>query len=254
MENIFLIPERRVRVLTVAFAAVIGLYVLMAFVAEPLGALGASSDSESVVVSITINDAIGLNCDADGGGAGSGETLSLASITDSGDTGPLNNSSTGTLLGTKVALCKVVTNSQAGWTLGWRVTTGSGGTKTGYMISQFEDFIDPFNYSDANAETTPVAWGASVPTAVQSAWGGRLSDRSDNFATSPRSWGADAADGTEKWLKVSSGSTVTVAQGNTETSDDGARNYIGFRVEVGPDKIQPSGTYKVTVNFTASNQ
>jgi hypothetical protein len=242
----------RKSIFTTAIAAL--LFGVLFVTVEPMRVFGASSDSESMIVSITIGATVGLNCDADGGGAGSGETLSLASITDSGDTGPLNNSSTGTLLGTKVALCKVVTNSQAGWTLGWRVTTGSGGTKTGYMISQFEDFIDPFNYSDANAETTPVAWGASVPTAVQSAWGGRLSDRSDNFATSPRSWGADAADGTEKWLKVSSGSTVTIALSNNATSNQGARNYIGFRVEVGPDKIQPSGTYKVTVNFTASNQ
>lgn len=170
-----------------------------------------------------------------------------------GDTGPLNATVT---VGTNVVHCNIRSNNSAGYDLDWRVTTGSGGTKTGYMISQFEDVISPFNYSASNAETVPVAWnGGTTPSNSQSAWGGRLSSTSDHFSDSPiSSWGTNGVDGTEKWMKVSSGASTTIATATNPTSDTGDNHYIGFRAEVGTNKIQPTGTYKVTVIFTAATQ
>ena len=249
MDTHFLSPDRRIRVLTVGITATVSLYALMALIAEPMRALGATTDTETAVVQVTLAAAIGMNCDADGGGSGSGETLALATITEYGDTGPLNATVT---VGTNVVQCNIRTNNAAGWDLAWRVTTGSGGFSTGYMINQFENVIDYFESTD---ETTPTAWnGGTEPADDESAWGGRLSSTSDHFADSPLTWNANAADGTERWLKVSSGSTTVIATGTNATSDTGDNNYIGFRVEVGSDKIQPTGTYRVTVNFTATTQ
>jgi hypothetical protein len=54
-------------------------------------------------------------------------------------------------------------------------------------------------------------------------------------------------------MKVVSGaSLVTIATATNATSDSGDNHYIGFRVEVGSDKIQPTGVYQATVTFTAT--
>lgn len=249
MKISLLTVDRRVRVVTVGIAAACSLYLLMALVAEPMRAFGATTDTESAIVQVTLAAAIGMNCDANGGGAGSGETLALSTITDWGDTGPLNATVT---VGTNAVQCIIRTNNSAGWDLAWRVTTGSGGTSTGYMINQFENVID---YFESTNETTPTAWnGGTEPAANESAWGGRLSSTSDHFADSPLTWGTNTVNGTEKWLKVSSGSTTVIATGTNATDDTGDSNYIGFRVGVGADKIQPTGTYQVTVVFTATTQ
>jgi hypothetical protein len=232
--------------------ATVSAYLLFVVVGEPSNVFGATSDTESAVIQVTLGAAIGMNCDADGSGAGSGETLSLSSITEYGDTGPLNGTVT---VGTNAVVCNIRTNNSAGYDLSWRVTTGSGGTKTGYMISQFEDVIAPFNYSASNAESVPAAWnGGTTPSNSQAAWGGRLSSTSDEFANSPVSWGNNGVDGTEKWMKVSSGTTTVIATGNDSTPGGGENQYLGFRVEVGSDKIQPTGVYRVTVVFTAATQ
>ncbi|PIQ75899.1 hypothetical protein COU78_07020 [Candidatus Peregrinibacteria bacterium CG10_big_fil_rev_8_21_14_0_10_49_24] len=250
MEHVFLSPERRIRVLSTAIAAAVALYAVVAIVAEPIRALGASSDSETAVVQIAISSGIGINCDADAGGAGSGETLALTGFSDSGDTGELNSSVT---VGTNAVRCNVRTNNSAGYDLAWKATSGSGGASTGYMINQFEDTLTPFRYTQSDGTTAPTAWNAtSVPSTV-AAWGGRLADSSAGYANSPITWGADASSN-EKWMGVASGSTVTIARENAETVDAGSNNDIGFRVAVGGDKIQPSGTYQTTVTFTATVQ
>src|SRR5665213_1954551 len=84
-------PERRIRIFTVGVSAMIGLYLLTAFVAEPLHSL-ATSDTETAIVQVTVAAAIGLACDANlDGRVGSGETLSLGTITYTGDTGVYSN-------------------------------------------------------------------------------------------------------------------------------------------------------------------
>ena len=251
MENSSLSPERRVRVLSLGLTASVGLYVLVAMVAEPMRALGATSDSEDAVVQIALTASIGLNCDADGGGAGSGETLALTGFSDSGDTGELNSSVT---VGTNAVNCNVRTNNTAGYDLAWQVTSGSGGNNTGYMISQFEDLLHPFRYSvGSDAYATPTNWNSTAVPSSVSAWGGRIADTSSGYTASPITWGADASSN-EKWMAVSTGATTTIARENTETQETGSNNYIGFRVQVGADKIQPTGTYQSTVTFTASTQ
>jgi hypothetical protein len=250
MEYLHLSPERRIRVLSTALAASIALYAIVAVFAEPIRALGASSDSETAVVSIAIGAGVGINCDGDGGGAGSGETLSLTGFSDSGDTGELNSSVT---IGTNAVRCNVRTNNSAGYTLAWQVASGSGGASTGYMVNQFEDTLTPFRYTQADGTTAPTAWDGTAVPATVSAWGGRVADASAGHASAPITWGSDASS-SEKWMGVASGSTVTIAQENTETVNGGSDNDIGFRVQVGGSKIQPSGTYQATVTFTATVQ
>ena len=250
MKHALLAPGRRVRVLSVGLAASAGLYVLVAMVAEPMRAFGATSDSETAVVQIALGASIGLNCDANGGGAGSGETLALTGFNDAGDTGPLNSSVT---IGTNAVRCNVRTNNTTGYNLAWRVTTGSGGTGTGFMINQCEDKLHPFRYTQSDAYSTPTAWNSTAVPSTVSAWGGRLAAASAGYAASPVTWSADAATN-EKWMAVSTGATTTIARENTETAETGNNNDIGFRVEVGGDKIQPTGTYRATVTFTASTQ
>ena len=238
----------RVTVLTAVAAAC--LYTLVVMIAEPMQALGATTDTETAVVQLTLGASIGLNCDADGGGAGSGETLSLTGFSDSGDTGPLNGSVT---VGTNAVNCNIRTNNTAGYNLAWRVTSGSGGAGTGHMINQFEDKLHPFRYTQSDAYSTPTAWNSTAVPSTVSAWGGRLAAASAGYAASPVTWSADAATN-EKWMALSTGATTTIARENTETAETGSNNDIGFRVEVGSDKIQPTGTYRATVTFTASTQ
>jgi len=239
----------RVTVLTAVAAAC--LYTLVVMIAEPMQALGATTDTETAVVQLTLGASIGLNCDADGGGAGSGETLSLTGFSDSGDTGPLNGSVT---VGTNAVNCNIRTNNTAGYNLAWRVTSGSGGAGTGHMINQFEDKLNPFRYAaGSDSYTTPTAWNSTNVPSTVAAWGGRLAAASAGYAASPVTWSADAATN-EKWMALSTGATTTIARENTETAETGSNNDIGFRVEVGSDKIQPTGTYRATVTFTASTQ
>jgi len=250
MRHALLAPERCVRVLSVGLAASAGLYVLVAIVAEPMRAFGATSDSETAIVQIALDASIGLNCDADGGGAGSGETLALTGFSDSGDTGVLNSSVT---IGTNAVRCNVRTNNTTGYDLAWQATAGSGGASTGFMINQFEDKLHPFRYTQSDAYSTPTAWNSTAVPSTVSAWGGRLAAASAGYAAAPVTWSADAATN-EKWMAVSTGATTTIARENTETAETGSNNDIGFRVEVGSDKIQPTGTYRATVTFTASTQ
>jgi hypothetical protein len=238
------------RVVTLGVVSAVCLYFLVAMVAEPIRALGASTDSETAIVRIILGAGIGINCDGDGGGAGSGETLALTGFSDSGDTGELNSSVT---VGTNAVLCNVRTSNTSGYNLAWQAATGSGGTGTGYMINQFEDKLTPFRYTQSDSTTAPTAWDATAVPASLSAWGGRLADSSSGHTSAPITWGADASS-SEKWMAVGSGTSVTIGRENTVTQDSGSNNYIGFRVEVGGSKIQPSGTYKATVTFTASVQ
>ena len=240
---------RRITALSSVAAACF--YILVVMVAEPMRALGATSDSETAVVQITLGASIGLNCDADGGGAGSGETLALSGFSDSGDTGELNGTVT---IGTNAVNCNVRTNNTAGYTLAWQVASGSGGASTGHMINQFEDVLTPFRYAvGSDAYATPTNWDSTAVPSTVSAWGGRIAQSGSGHAASPITWGNDASSD-EKWMAVSTGATTTIARENNATQETGSNNYVGFRVQVGADKIQPTGTYQSTVTFTAATQ
>lgn len=249
--------ERKMRVLAVGISAMVSLYFLAAFVAEPLRGFAATATDTDGKVSVTITSSITLECnDADGDSNGDNEHLTLGSITTDGDTGLYD--------GSRDIHCKVETNDSGGYTLAWQVTQGSGGLSTGYMINQFEDTIAPFRYDndDNDAETTAVAWpSAGEVDANEAAWGARLSSTSSAFTEdhasvdiSSTEWGGTGSDGdtaNEEWARVASGSSVIFASATTETTDAGDDHYIGFRVELGSDRYQATGVYEVEVDFTA---
>ena len=242
--------ERTMRVFSVGITATVALYLVAALVAEPLRGFAASDVDGKV--SVTVNaTASTLECnDADGDGNGDNENLSIGAIGVGGDTGEYATDSD--------IHCNVQSNNTTGYTLSWQVTTGSGGTSTGYMINQYEDTIPPFRYNNSNdAETTTVAWASAVG-ASEAEWGARLSSTRDAFAENHASvdidsteWGTDAV--SEKWARVASGTSVAFASATTETGDSGDDHYIGFRVEIGSSRLQASGTYEVEVDFTTAN-
>jgi hypothetical protein len=236
-------PHRRLRVLTVGVAATVSLFFLTVLVAEPMR--GLAQDSETVVVSVTLASAIGLSCDADQDNSrGSGETLNLGTITFTGDTGAYADS--------RAAKCRVKTNNVTGYTLGWRVATGSGGTQTGHLISQFENIIAAFGTGSARNYTKTWELNPTGDT-NDSRWGGRVSSTSSGSDVHPMLWGTDAS--SEKWARITTGSTVTIRQSTAQSqSGSGDLIKIGFRAAVGATKLQPTGTYKATVTFTAATQ
>jgi hypothetical protein len=171
---------------------------------------------------------------------GSGETLNIGTITFSGDTGVYSD--------TRAVKCHVVTNNTTGYTLGWRVLTGSGGFSTGHLISQFEDIIPAFGTGSASNYTQ--TWSVSNTDAR---WGGRVSSTSSGSDVAPMLWGTDGV--SEKWARVKTGATLTIRQSPSPSQSGlGDLMKIGFRAEIGSLKSQPTGTYQTTVTFTAATQ
>lgn len=235
--------ERRIRAITVGFTAVAGLYLMAAFIAEPMR--GFASLSETAIVQVTVASAIGFSCDANGDNSrGSGETLSLGTITFTGDTGVYSDN--------RAVKCRVVTNNITGYTVGWRVVTGSGGTATGHLISQYEDVIPPFGTGSASNYTK--TWELNpAGTQNDARWGGRVSSTSSGSDVAPMLWGTDAS--SEKWARVKTGATLTIRQSTTASqSGSGDLIKIGFRAQIGTLKSQATGTYQTTVTFTAATQ
>jgi hypothetical protein len=233
MHTPILSAERRLRVLTVGVCASIALYVLLAFVAEPIRSLAATA-TDDVEVQLTINEALSLGCDGTDANTvfDTTEPVSLGSITYSGDTG----APTFTAMD-KSAWCYVKTNNTAGYTLGWHIASGSGGTRTGYLISQFEDYIAPFGAGSGNATAT---WSV---TATDARWGGRVSSTSSGSQTGPYQFGTDG--GSEKWARVKTGATVAIRRSVAESQHgSGDLIKIGFRAQVGTTITQPAGLYK----------
>lgn len=232
-------PHRRIRVLTVGLSATVGLYLLAAVVAEPMR--GFASSTETAIVQVSVAAGIGLSCDANNDDvAGSGETLSIGTITFTGDTGAYADA--------RAVKCHVVTNNITGYTLSWRVLSGSGGSFTGHLVSQFEDVIQAFGTGSSNNYTK--AWSVATN---DSRWGGRVSSTSSGSNVGNMDWGTDAS--SEKWSRVKTGSTLPIRQ-STAASQGGRGDLIkvGFRAEIGSLKSQETGTYQTTVTFTAATQ
>lgn len=200
--------------LTVAIVLSILLYGLLAVL---------EMSRAQVTVGLTVaNYGISLSCDS---------SVALGTITDTGDTGVYVSS--------RATSCSVTTGNAAGYSLQWQITTGSGGTNTGYLISQNEHVITPYTPAVAG---TPETWSVS---AGASEWGGRLSSTSTTFSSA--TWGPDGSN--QKWLNISTGATV-IANRTSATNGSDTEN-IGFRAEIGSQATQPAGTYKATVVFTA---
>ncbi len=243
--NTALTSQRRIRVFTVGISAACSLYFLAALVAEPLRTF--ALDTETVEVEVTIEGAIGMACDGDyDGTVGSGETVSLGTITYFGDTSAYSHN--------RAAHCRVHTNNVLGYTVSWLVASGSGGMSTGHLISQYEDVIQAFGTSSTVSPNFAREWQLTpAGNTDDSRWGGRVSSTSSGTAVSTAmDFGTDG--GTEKWSRVATGSSVAIRT-STAPSQGGLLGDIirvGFRVQVGALKSQPTGVYSTTVTLTAS--
>lgn len=134
--------------------------------------------------------------------------------------------------------CTVYSDAYSGYNLGWAVLTGSGGTNTGRLISQFNDTIAPFTPVVIN---TPETWSVA---AADSEWGGRLRSSSTDTAAE---WGTDGI--SDKWLNVRTSNRTIVVRGSG-TPIAGSVEVLQFRSEVGASKVQPTGLYRTSVTFT----
>jgi hypothetical protein len=140
---------------------------------------------------------------------------------------------------TSDATCTITTNVPSGYSLSWSVPTGSGGTATGSLINETEDTVAP--YSPA-VNGTPETWSVASNAAE---WGGRLRSTSDDTDII---WGTDGV--SEKWLNVSTGSTVIV-QRTSANAPGGSDQHIHIRAEIGASTLRPSGTYSGVIVVTA---
>jgi hypothetical protein len=222
-------PVHRARALKLGIAATAALYLLTAFIAEPMR--GLAGDSENVIVQVTVADVIALACDGTDAGpnVGSGQVVSLGTITVSGDTGAYADS--------RAAVCYMKTSSNNGADFGWYIWRGSGGTKTGYLINPQEQSIEPHGTGSGNA---PRTWTVA---SNESRWGARVSSTSSGSAVGIYDFGTDAS--SEKWSRVKTGATVAIRRVSVaSTAGSGAVIKIGFRAQVGTLKNQASGVYE----------
>lgn len=183
-----------------------------------------SRASESSVQFIVTSGDITLGCTA---------SVSIGTIEDTGDTGAYSSE--------RAIECSVATSESAGYSLSWRVRTGSGGTATGHLINTDEDTIAP--YAPLIADT-PETWSVD---SVSNAWGARLSSTSETVSTAV--WGTDGID--ERWLNVGTGAFVIAVRTSSNELDPDIER-IGFRVEIGTNASRPVGTYSSEVLFTAT--
>lgn len=139
---------------------------------------------------------------------------------------------------TGTGTCTVYTDAYNGYQLRWSVPTGSGGTNTGSLISEYNDTIGQFTPAVANV---PDTWSVA---ASASEWGARLRSASTDTAAE---WGTDAS--SEKWLNVAPAGRVIVSRASP-TLPAGSTEIIQFRAEIGSTVLQPSGTYSTTVVLT----
>jgi|GEM_PF-4217462 len=234
METV-LTSQRRIRALTVGVTAMLCLYLLTALVAEPLRALGATSDN--VKVSVVVNDVLSLAC-YNAAHTGSG-TVSLGTISISGDTGAYSDA--------RAAYCWVKNSGTNGFDFGWYIKKGTGGyagagpNMTGYLINVNEQAIAPFG---AGSGITTAAWSVN---SNDSRWGARISSTSSGGASTGIRNGQffQTDGGSELWGRIKTGSTLAVRRfTGAFTAGSGVQLKIGFRAQVGAAKNQPSGTYE----------
>ncbi len=134
--------------------------------------------------------------------------------------------------------CTIYTDAFNGYQLRWSVPTGSGGTNTGKLISQYNDTIGQFTPAVANV---PETWSV---TTSQAEWGARVRSISTDTAAE---WGTDNT--TDKWLNISTVGRTIISRA-TSTPPAGSVEIIQYRAEIGSSVLQPSGTYSATVVLT----
>lgn len=246
--------HRRSRVVSVGIAATVSLYVLVAFVAEPLRTLGATTDD--TVVQFTVTSALSVDCST-------ASTLGSAA----GD----GTSGTGALA---TARCIPITNNSQGYTLSWIIQTGSGAPAvhanctnaapcygTGHLLSNnvtsgYPDIIRSIrlgyttnSHWDLNARRID---NTTVPSGSGARWGARLMANSTTPDGGSVTWGADT-DETMGFLAVNTGASVSIAKRTSETSAAGDIQNLLFKVFIPSGAFQPTGTYKATIRFTVTD-
>jgi len=144
-------------------------------------------------------------------------------------------------LTTNSATCHIITNNSNGYSLTLKATDPD--------LSSGSDTISPI----ATASTTPAVWDETTVSDTASGWGYRLSDLS---TIDDAKWGTNDQSGvnygtTAKWYKATDTGYQIVAAA-TETSNEGDNEILNFGVEIGSDKIQPTGSYSTTLTITAT--
>jgi hypothetical protein len=228
--------HRFIRVITVGITAAVCLYALLIVLAEPMRGF-AASDSENVVVSLTVAADIANSCTT---------PVALGTITRTGDTGLYSDS--------RATTCTITTNNTTGYTLSWLISTGTGAagarTGTGYLNGFTSgNRVAPFGTGSTVAAMQPIPMSVTN----DARWAGRLSAASTTTGGAGKDWGADTGvTGTEKWLRVGTGSAVNISTRTTQTSVAGDVQKVGFRAIINGTAIVPTDTYKATVIFTAT--
>jgi Concanavalin A-like lectin/glucanases superfamily len=134
--------------------------------------------------------------------------------------------------------CTVYTDAFNGYQLRWSVPTGSGGTNTGKLISQYNDTIGQFTPAVANV---PETWSV---TTTDAEWGARVRSISTDTAVE---WGTDNV--TDKWLNISTTGRTIISR-TYATPPAGSVEIVQYRAEIGSSVLQPNGTYSATVVLT----
>jgi len=247
MRQTTLSSDRRLRVLTVGVAAAASLYMLVAFVAEPLRTLAATT--ADTVVTFNVTSALSLTCSA---------TSTTGTAAGNGTTG------TGAFAS---AYCTPITNNAQGYTLSWLIQSGSGAPAihanctsgapcygTGHLLSNnvtsgYPDAILAFDRKGEWAGIPGLFTDATILSGSGSRWAARLRANSTTPGGGDVTWGADT-DELETYLNVATGSAVNIAKRTTETSASGDTESFLFKVVIPSGAFQPTGTYKATVHFT----
>ena len=139
--------------------------------------------------------------------------------------------------GTTEINCKVHSLAEDGYTLLWSIRDGSSGS----LVSEHDDAIEPYT---ADRIGFPESWHVSTGDAE---WGGRL--KSDSTDYDPK-WGLDGE--SERWLDIPI-YTFPLVHRSAPTKKAGSNEILQFRVEIGSERIQPSGKYVTEIVITLSS-
>jgi hypothetical protein len=138
------------------------------------------------------------------------------------------------------ATCTIQTDSDVGYTLHWRIPSGSGGTNTGSLISQFNTIIPPLSPSVPSTPETFTSVSSS-----DARFAGRISSASTDTM---EEWGIDGM--TEKWLNIHPDGRSIVTR-TSQTEGAGSVQKMQVKVIVGSTNNTTAGLYHTVVLLTA---
>ena len=242
MGTLSLSQGREMRVLSVGVAAVASLYLLVVFVAEPMRSL--ASNTANTVVTYNVTSALSLTC--------SDSTIGTAAGNGTSGTGAQATAS-----------CTPITNDALGYTLSWLINTSSGTSVcsgncdgTGHLLSTnvtggLSDKILAYDRQGSHINEPAQFDSTTILSGSGSRWAARLRGNSTTTDGASVAWGSDGA--TEGFLNVATGSAVNIAKRTTETDPAGDIENFLFKVVIPSGTFQPTGTYKATILFTATD-